>query len=67
MVCSPYRIFYYLSEGPTKPTIEFWSIGEPNDLSYYEDCVDVLKYNSMKWTDSDCTDLSFSVCEINGK
>jgi len=59
------RHFYYLSEGPTKTTIEYWSAGEPNDFGLKEDCVSVLSFTNLNWADTNCNDFEYSICEID--
>ncbi|XP_075684093.1 collectin-10 [Rhinoderma darwinii] len=56
--------FMYVDNTPVQ-NYSSWKVGEPNDGSGYEDCVEML--SSGAWNDVDCHLTIYFVCEFNKK
>jgi hypothetical protein len=47
----------------TRPTIEYWGPGEPNDAEDGEDCVEMRSSYALQWNDVECSAEHGYVCE----
>ncbi|XP_078676753.1 apolipoprotein(a)-like isoform X1 [Branchiostoma floridae x Branchiostoma belcheri] len=46
-------------------TVSYWIVGEPNDSSGNEDCVEMQGSYQQAWNDQSCAQLNYYICEIN--
>ena len=60
------REFYYLSDGPSENlAYNGWEFAEPDNGSGNEDCVSVLRFNNLGWSDDRCNHLKHYICELD--
>ena len=59
--------FYYISEGPSTSLAydDGWAFAEPDDASGNEDCVSVLRFKDLGWSDDNCDLEGFYICELD--